>query len=548
MNKRKSNGCITCKLRKKKCDEIKPICGDCSRLGRRCEYINENMTNDEINKLTHEMSIIENNSKSRNRKRKRNEFESYDNNNNNNNIYNNNNNNNYNNNNNNNNNNELTIIANPSILQNTTLANLSPIDKFLYNYYRDKLSFIVCSAPKNENMYLNTFLPMAHVDKSVLYSILAWSAFHLGGKEWLKWGKYYINQSFKRFKNNPILIEEISEFDEIGDDNDDNKEIYENNSNNNNNNNNSSIIDKDDFTYSLNYENLINTRLAAFLILCGVEICKGDVYNWSKYLKLSYELINLRGGLDKFNNSKVEHFLITNFAYHDIIGINKNISYFDIKDYEKMWLVSNKIKFIDPLHGISSPVFQLLAQINNLIENINRENDIDDDDNNDKIMNYYEIFNECQKIEIMINNVKPRLPIDLNLNEKELELQLTIFECFQITLKIYLKTLILKINSSSIEIQYLNNKLIKLLDILLGSEFESCLCLPIFIAGLNCINFNDRIEINNKIQLFINRYKWKNVLICQLIINYVWKLNFNGDKFINWYLIIKKLGWNLSFA
>ena len=546
MNKRKSNGCITCKLRKKKCDEIKPICGDCSRLGRRCEYINENMTNDEINKLTHEMSIIENNSKSRNRKRKRNEFEneiSYDNNNNNNNnnIYNN------------NNNNELTIIANPSILQNTTLANLSPIDKFLYNYYRDKLSFIVCSAPKNENMYLNTFLPMAHVDKSVLYSILAWSAFHLGGKEWLKWGKYYINQSFKRFKNNPILIEEISEFDEIGDDNDDSKEIYENNSNNNdNNNNNNNIIEKDDFTYSLNYENLINTRLAAFLILCGVEICKGDVYNWSKYLKLSYELINLRGGLDKFNNSKVEHFLITNFAYHDIIGINKNISYFDIKDYEKMWLVSNKIKFIDPLHGISSPVFQLLAQINNLNENINRENDIDDDDdnnnNNDKIMNYCEIFNECQKIEIMINNVKPRLPIDLNLNEKELELQLTIFECFQITLKIYLKTLILKINSSSIEIQYLNNKLIKLLDILLGSEFESCLCLPIFIAGLNCINFDDRIEINNKIQLFINRYKWKNVLICQLIINYVWKLNFNGDKFINWYLIIKKLGWNLSFA
>ena len=547
MNKRKSNGCITCKLRKKKCDEIKPICGDCSRLGRRCEYINENMTNDEINKLTHEMSIIENNSKSRNRKRKRNEFEieiSYDNNNNNNN-----NNNNYNNNYNyNNNNNELTIIANPSILQNTTLANLSPIDKFLYNYYRDKLSFIVCSAPKNENMYLNTFLPMAHVDKSVLYSILAWSAFHLGGKEWLKWGKYYINQSFKRFKNNPILIEEISEFDEIGDDNEDSKEIYENNSNNNDNNNNSSIIDKDDFTYSLNYENLINTRLAAFLILCGVEICKGDVYNWSKYLKLSYELINLRGGLDKFNNSKVEHFLITNFAYHDIIGINKNISYFDIKDYEKMWLVSNKIKFIDPLHGISSPVFQILAQINNLIENINIDDDIDDDDNNDKIMNYYEIFNECQKIEIMINNVKPRLPIDLNLNEKELELQLTIFECFQITLKIYLKTLILKINSSSIEIQYLNNKLIKLLDILLGSEFESCLCLPIFIAGLNCINFNDRIEINNKIQLFINRYKWKNVLICQLIINYVWKLNFNGDKFINWYLIIKKLGWNLSFA
>lgn len=111
-----------------------------------------------------------------------------------------------------------------------------------------------------------------------------------------------------------------------------------------------------------------------------------------------------------------------------------------------------------------------------------------------------------------------------------------------------MKQSVLRLNSTSIEIQYLNNQLIKLLDVLLGSEVESCLCLPMFIAGLNCITRNDRSDIMKRFDLFINRYKWKNVLRCQIIINYVWKLNSNGEKFIDWYSVVKKLGWDLSFA
>lgn len=32
------NGCFTCKQRKKKCDEVKPVCGHCKRLGFICNY------------------------------------------------------------------------------------------------------------------------------------------------------------------------------------------------------------------------------------------------------------------------------------------------------------------------------------------------------------------------------------------------------------------------------------------------------------------------------------------------------------------------------
>lgn len=33
---RGKTGCITCRLRKKRCDEAKPICATCSRLGIEC--------------------------------------------------------------------------------------------------------------------------------------------------------------------------------------------------------------------------------------------------------------------------------------------------------------------------------------------------------------------------------------------------------------------------------------------------------------------------------------------------------------------------------
>lgn len=68
--KRSSRGCITCKIRKKRCDEVKPICGDCKRLNRRCAYITKEMSSDEIKVLKEEMKQIEKNSKARNRKKK----------------------------------------------------------------------------------------------------------------------------------------------------------------------------------------------------------------------------------------------------------------------------------------------------------------------------------------------------------------------------------------------------------------------------------------------------------------------------------------------
>ena len=500
------------------------------------------------------------------------------------------------------------IYTNPSVYTNSTLANLTPVGKVLYDYYRDRLSFIASSAPRSENMYLNTFLSMAHVDRSVLYGIMAWSAFHLGGEALEKQGNYYIKLALERFCQKPLIEEEnVNEAKFLCDVvNSDDEDIVK-----------EPEFDEDFQNYedlelsSLNRDNMINTRLAAFLILCGVEICRGDVSKWTRYLNYGAKLIKLKGGLERFNESKAEHFLVTNYAYHDITAIqviNERTIHFDVKDYEKMWSASNELQFTDPLHGISSPVFKILAEVNKLIITVQKlirrskkddsepktnvsaspdepkmytldEQDYlhafgedlasvtssidetffngipstvsdewvgDDMDKEVILEDFDEIMMQCQTLEEMIHKARPKL--SPNFTSEELEMHMTMFECFQLTGRIHLRQSVLRMNAASIEIQYLTKQLIRVLDVLLGTQVESCLCFPMFIAGMCAVTKKDRNEMNSRFRCFIKRYKWKNVLRCQIVIQYIWKLNANGEKFVDWYAVVKRLGWDLSFA
>ncbi|VEU23656.1 DEKNAAC104922 [Brettanomyces naardenensis] len=533
------------------------------------------------------------------------------------------------------------IYSNPSVVTSTTLASLTPMGKQLYEYYRDKLCFVASSTPKEENMYLHTFLPMAHADQSVLYGILAWSAFHMGGSKMEKQGNYYIQRAIQGFGKRPVLDEDtLDYYKDVATNVDDNDE---------------DIVKEDVSPFHeecrailsmLSRDDMINLRLAAFLILCGVEICRGDVSRWSKYLEYGARLINLKGGLKRFNDSKDEHFLATNYAYHDItaVAVSKlRPLHFDLKEYEQMWTASNELGFLDPLHNISSPIFNILAEINKLASTARRlyrrirkarslaPGTIDDSDdeefmayaaeelagaacssprfsssdaassnkhssiglspviskqareaeameakeeaiwetkNEDDSLSecesssfrdplscefsiyekYDQIMVQCQELEARLNSAMPKQHILLRLKPKDLELQLTVFECFQLTAKIHLRQAVLRMAPSSLEIQYLVNQLIKSLDVLLGSDVEAALCFPMFIAGMNLIYPRDRKEMNERYNAFIKRYRWKNVLRCQIVMKQLWKMNPLGYKFVDWYDVVERMGWELSFA
>ncbi|KAG7700807.1 hypothetical protein KL933_001657 [Ogataea haglerorum] len=67
-HRRSKNGCMTCKIRKKRCDEQRPSCGACIRLKKECKYVSEEMTKEEVQRLRRECKILEAERKCRRRK------------------------------------------------------------------------------------------------------------------------------------------------------------------------------------------------------------------------------------------------------------------------------------------------------------------------------------------------------------------------------------------------------------------------------------------------------------------------------------------------
>ncbi|GMG14810.1 unnamed protein product [[Candida] boidinii] len=159
-----------------------------------------------------------------------------------------------------------------------------------------------------------------------------------------------------------------------------------------------------------------------------------------------------------------------------------------------------------------------------------------------------EIMKKSKELDLSIDNIKPKPEILGYLKPSEIELQLTLFECFQLTSKIHLRQSVMKINASSLDIQHLLSQLLKCLDVLLGTEVESCLSFPVFIAGMNCTTQKDRNAMKQRIREFIRRYKWKNIARIQLVLDQVWSIDPNGISCVDWYEIVRKLGWDLSFA
>ncbi|CAI5756273.1 unnamed protein product [Candida verbasci] len=592
---RSKNGCLTCKIRKKKCNEVKPICSDCLRLKKKCFWINENMTDEEIKQLKEKAYHEESLKKLRKRKSKKPKpVEVVE---------------------------VVEVVHDPLKLftynsdvrstnhspnspsiqnlineeppspsgylnllrdlshteqegkieeigstvstsdllcdfENSLGPNKSYLDwisslapsvpqspiyipelndptiSYLYNYYVEVLSQKVSISPSSQNdsnSFQKIFLPLAHRDKGVFYSLLVWSGFHLGG--------YWSDESQKFFN---IALDHLSK-------------------------------------NTSSERNDIIIKLATLMILVGAEICKGDVKNWSVYLNWGWNLLSKNGGILNFNSSKEENWLISNFAYHDLLASSsiERGTYFPSEEYEVIFNDEQGYSkgSLNPLLGVSKVLYRIIGDISTLLfeskklldQYYNRDGDGDgngdgngDADESDtdseisdhafsiKLLN--SIISKVEKLETEINNAKPDKKDLINLTDQELELQLTLFEAFQLSSKLFLKQSIMKCNPSQLESQMINNDLIKCLDILVGTSVQASLVFPIFMSGIHCVTTFDRIKMSERIDQFIKLYGMWNVTRVKFVIEKIWKDNPNGDSVIDWHSSLKELGWDLNFA
>lgn len=424
----------------------------------------------------------------------------------------------------------------------TALSN--PSYAYLYSYYANTLSQKISIAPPSQfesNSYQKVFLPLAHQDKGVLYGILAWSAFHLSGK-WASVGTKLVNLALEHIKQ--------------------------------------SLTDLQGNKFQGYDRHSCLLKLSTLLILCGAEICKGDVKNWSIFLSWASKILLQNGGILNFNKLKEEHWLISNFAYHDVLSSSCTVkgTYFLPKEYDmiledqqgfskgnlspllgaskSLYLIIGEIstlnyeskQILNHFYGVTTNDFNSPREVTDTVSIDYSEEDSEASEHKKTIHVLSSIIDKSKALDKKIESAHPD-PDDLvGLTDQEVELQLTLFEAFQISCKLFLMQSILKCNPSMLEIRVLNTNLTKCIDVLLESPMQASLVFPIFIAGIHCITKAEREEMLLRMDAFMKFYGPWNIRNVKVVTQMVWERNPHGDKCVDWHRILEELGWDMNFA
>ncbi|ODV96392.1 hypothetical protein PACTADRAFT_57369 [Pachysolen tannophilus NRRL Y-2460] len=539
-------GCLSCRKKKKRCDEKKPICSRCSRTNNECHWKppgterKNNVTRRNFENSKHEIirhSQILSNSEfptpttsfylkasantlhedngnfsldSKSMNSHYSEFryisndEFHDNGHRINSIF---------------HQESMKLYMNPSY---SLFQNLNQEALLYLDHYKTCVATTVSVAPDESNYFLKYYLPLAEIDKSVLYGIIGWGGMFLSGSKDNSGFKYYMQKSIE---STELKI--------------------------------SHGLDK------LNKMDILS-MLTSLTIHCAAEICIGDVKEWFIHFKKIYDIILQKYGdltklLLEFDNCNEVRWLVSNFLYHDVltnVGVKKG-TFFSHSEYQ-LALKNNDSAGImdtdygsDPLQGCVKPLYMIIGEI------VNASVDLKEEDLQlTKLEKQVQRLNHSQKIQAVftsleskILNSKPNAVALLYLKtDQELELNLTLFELYQLTARLYLHMLILKTPANNPQVQQIVFNLNTSLDILIGSKLQTTLCLPFLIGGLNCVSEIDRLVMSKRLQKLTTTFPVKNLVRVWEVLNKSWELNKDGSQCINWIQITDELDWDLCAA
>lgn len=567
VRKHSKTGCVTCKVRKKRCSEDKPVCSDCARLGFTCMYVPKGADKTSVQKCKNQVEVelfVHKNKKkfvadfqgivcdsggssgSDNSSSDSNdntgvcsqvkktlkdveesaladEFET-----------------------------EMSSrVVLPTVfpsspyfsqpLSDPINLHLGPVGMHLYDYYRDHLGKIISIAPLKQNYYLQVFLPMAHRHRGILYGLMAWSAHHLSisqeGNE-TRDSNYCTLANRYTLESLRFLRSEIDT----------------------------------NFLWSL----------AQLLILCGAEICQGDVSKWKVLLKYAADLIekNVDGEISRlmfsFTNqfdTTTRYWLLANFIYHDVMCSRG--THFPTDQYNNVLSshsdtslnpISDVHTHVDPLNGINRPVLLLMGEITNLVRHMKSVGALSK--SHSKFRQY---MGRAFHLQTELFRISPDVR-ELQLYEESSlmhALCLELFQLMKLSALLHLKTTCLRQNKHTWEIQYLWLELSEKLDLILGTKLEGCLCFPMFICGINAADQKQKYHMEERFSDIAKRYKCYNFQRARTVMRKVWLQDdgntggstdgmshtslsdidvFDIGQNKDWYDIVDAMGWDISFA
>lgn len=571
--KRSRSGCISCRKRKKKCDEIKPICTGCLNRNVVCEYkqiasdmygngseirIETRLTTgsvigseivvspenkqtfpEKINTITNlrtlvgetVMRILENNFSNLNSLFDHTSLQSKD--------------------------NETTNLGDNATENFPSLDDLLPIDSdFLNIIFEDQPQYLELFAnptpsipqsldlklpvpltfeelgyfefycksilpnlsilPQEFNYYTKIYIPIAFKEKSVLYTLVAWGCRM----------RKNINLNFQienREADNYIV--QVNEF-----------------------------IDHNEKT--LDQEKFI-TNFVCYMLLVCMEVSFGDTTRWSHYFTCCFNMINKMPGNFRYLLSACSiegNLLAENFAYFDVLASqsNENGTFYPMADYHDLFSQNNTTKIVhDPLQGCIRPLILLIGEVVSMLveySSLQISLDLPECDRFDVIS---KMMKKSEALDKSIRFAKPDLSCLQYLDSSdELESHLTLFEVYQLSSQIYLRQVIRKLPPVVPEIQVLAYNLKEDLKILITTpKLKNSLAFPMLLLGISAVSPGDRKEIIGMFKSLIQSCGYlSSYQKLMFVVQKIWDLNNNGSLYVDWFRVTKQLGWRLNLG
>lgn len=161
-----------------------------------------------------------------------------------------------------------------------------------------------------------------------------------------------------------------------------------------------------------------------------------------------------------------------------------------------------------------------------------------------------DLHHRVELLEAKIDSCKPdpNDVLSLSKSKSDLEEQLTLFETFQLTAKIHLYQSICRRNATCLQLQVLASELITSLDVVLNTKVDGSLVFPVFIASIMSTTTRRRTEMVARFDMLYKRQHARNIVRALNLAEEVWRLDENGTKYVNWYKVLKKNGWDICFS
>lgn len=499
-NKRSRSGCVHCKNRKKKCDEIQPICTGCYKRNLECHYTeldeSDDPIEDQTRSVTHVsciellgtkyLTVIDAWSRS-----------------------------------------ELTYVfplemdtsldaleLDFDLSTDTSIKLPTAITKRQLQYLLFWQSTILPELsvlPDVSNHFCNIYLRLALSEKAVLYCLICWGCRAQKG--------HSVDYQVRNEEYDSLM----------------------------------SVIRVElcDMHSDLTKHNFF-ACFVCYMALVTMEISFGDTRMWARYFNACFQMINKMPGCFKYlTDCGAEGWIMAqNFAYLDILAsqTNENGTFYPIAEYVELLSLNGPQS--DPMQGCTRPMNLLIGKTISLLVEYNALKVATEYPHHDRYSVVSEMLEKANNLDNEISFCKPDLSGLILETKGELEYHLTLFETVQIATQLYLRLVIKNLPAVVPEVELLCMNLKDDINVLINAKrFKKSLSFPMLMLGLCVANSSDRADVRMYFEELIKMCGYLSTYqSIWMVIQRVWESNNHGQVYVDWFKISREMEWKLNLA